>query len=230
MSAIQIQAQPDDVTCGPSCLASLYDYYADHCDLSTLITEIPMLPTGGTLAVFLANHALRRGYQATIYTYNLAVFDPSWFAEPGIDLATQLRLQASAKQRPEVDIATRGYLEFLELGGELRMQDLTPQLIRQFLDQKTPILTGLSATWLYRSPREIPASSSDDPIRGEPAGHFVILSAICKAGCEVQVADPYADNPMAEAHIYSVDFNRLLNAILLGVLTYDANMLIIRPA
>ena len=35
-----------------------------------------MLDQGGTLDVFLANHALQRGYKATILTYNLDLFDP----------------------------------------------------------------------------------------------------------------------------------------------------------
>ena len=35
-----------------------------------------------TLAVLLGCHALRRGYEATIYTFNLQVFDPTWFEEP----------------------------------------------------------------------------------------------------------------------------------------------------
>jgi len=42
--------------------------------------------TGGTLAVNLANHALRRGYRALIVTYNLTVFDPSWFRADRPDL------------------------------------------------------------------------------------------------------------------------------------------------
>ena len=74
-----IQAQPDDVTCGPTCLHSLYQYYGDKIPLKDVIRDVKSLRTGGTLAVMLGNHALKRGYKAHIYTYNLNVFDPTWF-------------------------------------------------------------------------------------------------------------------------------------------------------
>ena len=68
---IDIQAQPDDVTCGPTCLQALYSYYGDVVALKEVIQEVKQLKFGGTLAVMLGNHALKRGYKARIYTYNL---------------------------------------------------------------------------------------------------------------------------------------------------------------
>src|SRR5579859_887135 len=73
-----IKAQPDDITCGPTCLHALYQYYNDTIALKEVINEVKSLKTGGTLAVMLGNHALQRGYDAHIYTYNLTIFDPSW--------------------------------------------------------------------------------------------------------------------------------------------------------
>ncbi|MCA9161211.1 MAG: hypothetical protein KDA72_22930, partial [Planctomycetales bacterium] len=66
-----IQAQPDDTTCGPTCLQAVYSYFEDEIPLPQVIAEVPGLAAGGTLAVLLGDHALRRGYDATIYTYNL---------------------------------------------------------------------------------------------------------------------------------------------------------------
>ena len=43
------------------------------------------------------------------------------------------------------------------------------------------------------------------------------------------IADPYEANPVASGKDYAVTMERLINSILLGVLTYDANLLIIRP-
>ena len=74
-----MQTQPDDVTCGPTCLQALYNYYGDGIPLKEVIQEVKQLKLGGTLAVMLGNHALKRGYKARIYTYNLTVFDPTWF-------------------------------------------------------------------------------------------------------------------------------------------------------
>jgi ABC-type bacteriocin/lantibiotic exporter with double-glycine peptidase domain len=74
-----IKAQPDEVTCGPTCLHALYQYYRDEIGLKEVIAEVKSLKSGGTLAVMLGNHALKRGYKASLYTYNLNTFDPSWF-------------------------------------------------------------------------------------------------------------------------------------------------------
>lgn len=45
----------------------------------------------------------------------------------------------------------------------------------------------------------------------------------------VVVADPHPTNPLFKDNYYKVSVNRLINSIMLGVLTYDANLLIIEP-
>ena len=226
---LPIVAQPDDETCGPTCLQAIYAHYGDSCDVAALTAEISTLPGGGTLDVFLANHALRRGYAVQIYTYNLSVFDPTWFHVPGPNLAERLRSQAAVKpDDSRLQLATRGYLDFLALGGEILFEDLTASLILRLLENGTPILTGLSSTYLYRMVRELPGTTEDDDLRGEPAGHFVVLCGYDPGAREVLLADPYADNPIG-GQIYSVRASRLIGAILLGVLTYDANLLVISP-
>ncbi|MGB3647574.1 MAG: C39 family peptidase [Desulfobulbales bacterium] len=225
---LDISMQPDDITCGPACLHSVYEYYGDSIPLQKVITEVKRLKGGGTLAVLLGNHALRRGYKATIYTYNLHVFDPTWFAEK-MSLAEKLKAQAAIKKDENISFATLGYLEFLERGGKLLFEDLTIGLIRQFLKKSIPILTGLSSTYLYRSVRENPDTDQDDNIAGTPTGHFVVLCGYDKGKREVLVADPYKMNPVSNDHYYMVSIARLLGAVLLGILTHDANLLVIEP-
>lgn len=232
-----IQAQPDDITCGPTCLQAVYNFYEDDVPLSQVIAEVPALAAGGTLAVLLGDHALRRGYQATIYTYNLEVFDPSWFqssGKPQQPADRQFLIERLAEQRkykPWMKLQTESaaYAEFLMLGGTILMQELNSALIRSFLKKSIPILTGLSSTYLYFSKREIPENCSPDDVRGCPCGHFVVLCGYDKQARTVNVADPYLPNPLGEKHHYDVSIDRLIAAILLGVLTYDANLLIIEP-
>jgi hypothetical protein len=45
----------------------------------------------------------------------------------------------------------------------------------------------------------------------------------------VLVADPLEDRPGFESRVYQAGLERVLGAILLGVLTYDANLAVIRP-
>ncbi len=229
---LDILPQPDDVTCGPTCLHAVYGYYGDHLPLEQVIREVTPLVTGGTLAVFMGSHALRRGFAATLYTYNLDVFDPTWFGERGAtSLAERLRQQASVKLGARLGVATRAYLDFLQLGGQIRFEELRPELIRGHLMEGRPILTGLSATYLYGCAREIDRGSTlvYDSVAGEPTGHFVVVHGYDVATDSVLVADPLHENPRFSSHNYRVGVLRLLGAVLLGVLTYDANLLVIEP-
>lgn len=226
---IKILPQPTETTCGPTCLHAIYGYYGDLISLPKLIKEIPYLKDGGTLAVVLGIHALKRGYKARIYTYNLHIFDPTWFMHPGTDLIDCLRRQKKAKRNKKLRFATDAYVTFLEHGGEIVFEDLTPQLIKSYLEKDRPILTGLSATYLYRSAREVGATNEYNSIEGEPSGHFVVLSGYEKKLKSLLVADPFHLNPFAGSHYYSVDIQRVISSILLGIVTYDANLLLIEP-
>lgn len=224
---LEILPQPDSTACGPTCLHAVYRYYQDDIPLDEVIQGTDRLESGGTLAVLLACHALRRGYQATIFTYNLRVFDPTWFTRPDVDLAERLKAQMRVKKGPRLTVASRAYLEFLQLGGRLRFEDLTPALIRRYLNRGIPILTGLSATYLYRCARDYGPDGADDDIRGEVSGHFVVLCGYDREKRLVLVADPLHPNPAFPGHLYEVNIDRVIGAILLGILTYDANLLIV---
>ena len=94
---LDILRQPDNTTCGPTCLHAVYRFYQDELPLEAVIRETPQLEEGGTLAVLLGRHALSRGYRAMIYTYNLQVFDPTWFLPGGPDLVERLHAQLEVK-------------------------------------------------------------------------------------------------------------------------------------
>ncbi len=228
---LDILPQPDDLTCGPTCLHAVYGYYGDHLPLEQVVREVTPLVTGGTLAVFMGSHALARGFDATLYTYNLDVFDPTWFADRGARVADRLREQADVKTGAKLRVATQAYLDFLGLGGEIRFEELRPELIREHLMEGRPILTGLLATYLYGCAREVDRGGhlTYDSVAGEPTGHFVVVHGYDSATDSVLVADPLHENPRFTSHNYRVGVLRLMGAVLLGVLTYDANLLVIEP-
>ena len=226
-----INKQPDSTTCGPTCLQAVYCFYNDPVSLQTVISEVDCMEEGGTLAVYLACHALRRGYKTTIIPYNLQVFDPTWSAISHRELAAKLRQQVSFKKDiPGFELVTNAYLEYLELGGRLKFEVITASLIRRILKKSIPILTSLSATYLYNEAREYVTGSGliYDDVRGESSGHFVVLTGYNKEHRSVSVADPLKRNPIAASQYYSVNIFRLVCAIMLGILTYDGNLLIIQ--
>lgn len=228
----RILPQPDWTTCGPTCLHAVYRYYGEKIDLRQVVRDTPQWERGGTLNVLLGLHALRRGYDATLYTYNLKVFDPSWFRNGRLattDLERKLKKQAESKVSRKLRAATPAYLDFIKLGGEIRLCDLTHSLIRSLLKRGLPVLTGLNATYLYRCRREWGPHNRFDAIRGEPMGHFVVLCGYESRSRRVQVADPLQPNPVSSRRKYFVGIERLLCAILLGIVTYDGNLLVIQP-
>lgn len=225
---IPILLQPTETTCGPTCLHAVYSFYGDKVALEDLIESVPSLLNGGTLAVILGLQALHRGYRAKIYTFNLNVVDPTWFNPLRKDVSLRLlRREESCRSRRQ-RIAIAAYRRFVDEGGELEMHDLSPAILLHHLRQGHPVLAGLSSTYLYQSCREDPATNIDDDVLGEPAGHFVVLCGYDTEANTALVADPYA-NPFTPGPQYSVAWERLACSILLGAMTYDANLLVLSP-
>ncbi|BAL23860.1 hypothetical protein AZKH_1539 [Azoarcus sp. KH32C] len=221
--------QPDETTCGPTCLHAIYRYWGREERLEDVIERTGKLQRGGTVAVFLACDALRQGFEATIYTYNLTVFDPVWFAR-NADIRDRLQRQRIEKaDNGRVQEVTDGYLEFLRLGGRLRLKDLSRYLLRGLLRRGLPVITGLSSTYLYRTMREYGPQDLPDDIRGTPGGHFVVLAGYDRPARTVLVYDPFGPHPYGLSREYWLGIDRAVGAILLGIVTHDANLLVIHP-
>ncbi|MCA8971391.1 MAG: C39 family peptidase [Planctomycetes bacterium] len=231
----EIHRQPDDTTCGPTCLHAVYQYFGNDVPLSEMIAGVPSFEEGGTLGVLLAIDALKRGYDATLVTWNLRIFDPSWFGPHPANLRDKLLARADAcAEDTKLAYAARSYAQFVELGGTIGLRDLDAALLRTELRRGVPILTGLSSTFLYRDIRSRavePNSTTvvDDDIAGEPEGHFVVLTGYDESSREIVVSDPLHPNPLSPTHLYRVSIARLIGAIYLGVLTYDGNLIMIEP-
>lgn len=220
---IQRVTQPDDVTCGPTCLAKVYQYYGFERPLGTIIRETPRNPDGGTLAVSLACSALAHGFRPTIYPFGLRVFDPTWRRLPQPALLNRLRRRAAAVPSAKLQRAVREHITFLEAGGTVRFRELTPALLVGLLRRGHPVLTGLSSTYLYGTPRE--RDDHYDDIAGSSAGHFVVVHGYRPRSRRFVVTDPFPNVPLSQTGRYTVPADRLVAAILLGDQTYDAVIL-----
>lgn len=235
MIELAMSTQPDDETCGPTCLHSIYHYYGLDIRLEDIISEVERSISGGTLNPYLGKHALERGFDACMYVYNVNIFDPTWFEPQPLsneELIDKLEQQLEVKPDRYLAMSTYAVIDFLRLGGEIRFQTLSVKLLQEYFNRKLPILTGLSSTFLYRTAREwftADGKSIYDDIKGSACGHFVVLCGYDDTHRHVVVADPFKENPISHDNYYKVSSKRLINAIMLGVLTHDANLLIITP-
>ncbi len=223
----EIQPQPTDDTCGPTCLHAIYNFFGDDLSFDDVEAEVPSLHTGGTLGVLLALSALRRGYRVTLRSWNLQVVDPTWFL-PGVSLEDKLRQRAALHGDPKVVRACEAYATFVAEGGQVELCDLHADILRDTLNAGVPILVGLSASYLYHEARAHDDGTPDD-VAGDPVGHFVVLTGFRQEDEHVLVSDPLYPNPYAAEHTYAVPIKRLLGAIFLGVLTHDGNLITITP-
>lgn len=234
MFDFEIIPQPDDESCGPSSLYAIYKYYGLNITYTSVVDEVERSISGGTLAPLLGKHALKMGFEVTLYTNNLLLFDPTWFNHENSSnkfLSEKLMQQLREKKNRYLG-ATHLFLDFLALGGIVNFRTINTALIETYFLQKKPILTGLNSTYLYNCPRDWfdeKGNAFPDDIRGTPCGHFVVLHGYDAEKKQIVVADPYAKNPLSKSHYYTVSPDRLINAIMLGVGTYDGNLLIIEP-
>ena len=56
-----------------------------------------------------------------------------------------------------------------------------------------------------------------------------MLAGYHGADRSILIADPYLPNPVGEGHFYAVNIDRVICSIMLGVITHDANLLVIQP-
>ncbi len=236
MINLTIQNQPNDETCGPTCLHAIYSHFNHEVSLEKVISQVERSVSGGTLAPFLGLDALKNGFQTTIYINNVDIFDPTWFKASGHarkELQEKLHIQSQTKKQTEGQAQlNHAYQRYLAAGGNIKFRTLNAPLLKHYFDRNIPIMTGLSVTYLYRCPREHYTETGQsiyDDIHGTPCGHFVVLCGYDDEHRRVVIADPARQNPLSSNNYYKVGVHRLINAIMLGVLTYDANLLIIEP-
>jgi hypothetical protein len=143
------------------------------------------------------------------------------------ELIAKLELQRHYKKNRKLRTSSEGYIEFLQHGGKIRFEDLNTELLLATLHGGGPVIAGLSSTFLYKSMREDPRTNVNDDIKGRPSGHFVIITGVDLEARTVQITDPYFPNAISDIQTYTVTTSRLMGALLLGVVTYDANLLVI---
>ena len=186
---VDILAQPDDNTCGATCLHSVYRYYGDEMPLEQVIAEVSHLEEGGTLDVLLACHALRRGYQAKIFTYNLNIFDPTWFApgaDEGLDIRERMREQMAFRPDHKLAIATEA--RYIAMIGSKRkvlnvIRELEKLGIARAAFERIHAPMGLDIGAI--SPEEIAISVAAEmiAIRRNPASDWRALSLSVSKPC-----------------------------------------------
>lgn len=225
--------QPDDLTCGPTALLQIYRYYrsqgvGEKRSLEEVIRDTRRNPDGGTLGVYLALAALAEGWTPSLFSFNLDIFDPTWSGLGSEALVAKLESRVREVEGERLRRVIRAHAELLRKGGHVHLVDLDRRLLVGLLAAGHPILTGLSATWLYRTPREL--GEEEDDVGGWPVGHFVVISGYQPEDDLFLVVDPSRQLPFSHTGLYPVPSERLMASILLGDATFDGVLVVLdRP-
>lgn len=233
--------QPDDTSCGPTCLAQVLRFFGDRRPPAELRRRLRRNPDGGTLAVHLGRLALELGHHARLHPLGVRVFDPTWWALDQATLRDRLARRAAGLADPEGRELAAAWLDYVDAGGHLAFHEPSPALLVRILDRGHPIICGLSATWLYRESRTIPETNVEDDVLGWPQGHFVTVVGHTGGGKHFHIVDPSPDAPVATGGAptassgqapgrYPLPADRLIHAILLGDITHDAVLLEVWPS
>ncbi|MEZ4319977.1 MAG: C39 family peptidase [Myxococcota bacterium] len=222
--AVPRYIQPDDVTCGPSSLRAVLSFLGDDAELDAIIDATPRNPDGGTLAPNLGCAALERGMHVRIRPLAVKVFDPTWWSLPQAEVRQRLGARTNGLPPGSLRIVHEAWCTYMDAGGEVVLGELRTHHLTQALDRGTPLICGLSITWLYQNARERPHDNSADDIHGMPVGHFVVVSGYSGDGDLFYVSDPWPHPPFEgdSTETYPVGRRRLHQAILLGDATHDA--------
>ncbi len=235
---VQRIVQPDDTTCGPTCLAQVMRAFGADVDVPSLAASLCRNPDGGTLAVHLGQLALDRGWRARLYPFGMRVFDPTWWEVDLDRIAALLGARAHALPAGSARDEVLAWQRFVASGGRLGFHEPSPELFVDILATGRPVICGLNATRLYREPRTIPETNASDPVHGWPAGHFVTVVGYTGGGRHLHVVDPSPDAPFDAGGArhgdrrlgrYPLPSDRLIHAILLGDVTRDAVLLEVWP-
>jgi hypothetical protein len=221
--------QPDDTTCGPSCLAQVAGFFGQQHTVPALAAGLSRLHHGGTLGVFLALRAMELGFEAAVYPLGVRVFDPTWWQLDAPALVDRLHRRRDTLTEPLDREVIDAWVRFLRAGGHLRFAELTPALLRGAIDRGHPLICGLNVTWLYRESREQDDGTPDD-VGGEQVGHFVTIAGYSGGGRRFDIRDPHWEAPYGVDGHYRVGAWQLIHAILIGDRTRDAVLVELWPA
>ncbi len=212
--------------CAPASFVSVMSYFGSTIDLEALIKKSSKSCKFRDWDYILGTLALKEGFDVTVHSRSLLIFDSTWFKLERINLMRNLRNQRSyleeiSKSLPgfkRLEIEAKCAYKFLDSGGKIDFSPISKNLITGYLKQNLPVIATFTSQLIFGIPKE--TSISKDPIRGEPWKHTVVIKGY--RGDSFFVSDPARKGSTKE---YPLQKDLLLD----GIIRYDSNLVVISP-
>ncbi|HPB31539.1 MAG TPA: cysteine peptidase family C39 domain-containing protein [Candidatus Sumerlaeota bacterium] len=213
-------SQRDDFSCGAACLKMMMEYLGVSCPMETLRHMMPPIPGIGLHDTHVAMCAMKFGFTPTIYTYNYCLMHPIWNHLTDDEILEELVHIRDDPQSREQAIAAEGYCRYLLAGGHLIFYPLSKELILAHFDRGLPCMAALDMAFLYDC---MPFDEDE-----KRATHFIVINGYDPNKNHFHITDPWHTIPLEnDDGRYSIDADRVVNAILLGQHRNDSALIVL---
>lgn len=212
--------QPTNTTCSQSAMAMLFSFFGREFTPEEIMAMVPIIKNDegedwGTINQDLASWSITQGFDVDMYTADFQVIDLSWADLSKAQLLERMELAKSKRDIPALGrewskIYMQSYIDFVKVGGRLRIRPyMTTELIDRLLPD-SPLLICVCYNVLYGSGRSqsvgLRKSKSDD-LNGKLANHSILIYGKDDSD-NYLVADPWE-----EPGTHAVEPERLLAAM-----------------
>lgn len=210
--------------CGPMCLKNLYDYLGIQKTLKQIFKEMDVDEKTSTYLSQLARNLNLNKVETTIISSQSRVINYAWRNSTKEEIISKLKRCIVRSNRPHMitdwDKETLHILFYLQESGNLKITNITKELINNYIKQGKIIITCAETSWLWGN-RKIIGKTKFDDVLGDHSGHFVIITGI--KDDKYLINDPY---PLRKKDaINEISQDHLLTAVLI----WNAELIIISP-
>ncbi len=194
-------------SCIPACLQEVFGYYGEQISQEEImkISENPKL---GMALAEAGIFSLRHNYRSLIITNNINIFDPTWFKLDSNKL--KLNLNKRAKFVDDLSQFTIDkFIKFLDFGGEINFETISPALFKKYLSIEVPIIIELASTFIYKLAKSSRPGRFDDAIKGQIEGHGVVIAGFDNKD-NFLIIDPNSKKSPSKAGVYWVNSVELM--------------------
>lgn len=216
-----IQQKSDSKTCGPNCLLNIYSYLGITTNLESILEDLRISDKDTTHLPQLARHLHKNKLETIILSSNPHNISPAWKDLPKEELISQLK-EWIVHHNDSIWLRDAIFLlYYLQEGGQIKIVQLSTELIDHYIHQDYLIVSCLEESWLWEK-RKVSGEVKFDDIKGNARGHFVVIYN--QSDQTYQVSDPYPTEISNKDGLYSVDKQQLL----ISTLVWGAQIIAVR--
>ncbi len=202
--AVTHHLQPTNSSCSQSSLAMLLSYYGKTYTPQDIMDIVPVGKNEkgedwGTINQHLATWCLSQGFDVVMYSSDFQVLDLSWSGLKASEIVEKLNAIKGHRDIPVLgknfsEMYIQSYIDFIQVGGELHIEQCIATPLLDRLIERGPILTCICMSAYYGSGRQADDAGLrqdvTDDIDGKLYNHSIVIHGKDDEG-NYLVADPW---------------------------------------